>query len=763
MAAVMRRALQQARAEAAAQPPAEAADTSVSSSESHNLGSRGSQEAPEAATTGRKGLATVLQKPAQKMQEEAAAAAPAQSSMSLQSAADATGDTAQEVTGEQQHALLSAGEGLVDDGVSPNRVQLSELGHSSGSSSRSWASLSGALGPGSQLSARLDSSLGDRLVSMLKSAQDVLSPSRQGSYIPVDAGSSTEPHKAEGPSEQQPSGQKKQALPRDASLGQRLGSLLSKALSLPRQSSYTPLAVEADAEAADSSHLPPALTQPSELSLTGKLRSTKFTGQSSHVTDAASDLHQTMPHELSLRSRESSSSLFREPSYSFLSQDSDLRTPPSDPWGVPPSQLGPSPPSPSRRPLPRDASYLPEWVNQSTGRPTTPEGDEPSSALGSSLIRDASVEEYAMPVWVDWPSTDAEVEQAADHQTAADDLGAPARLMMAPPHARGGHQETPASLPRVKHPLRVAPNPLSLSLVHTPPLSPTLDPRPQNPLPTPKGQRLFDFWREKADSSPVSAADQPRSSEQVRCPTELLGEQATARQASASHAPIDTGLSSQHAAVQTPIGTSPSSQHIALQALTSMSSPNQGVPLQAPIGTSPSSQHAALQAPPSPSQDVALQGPFNITSSSKDPTLSIGLTRQADPSPLAVHQPPFNTASASHPMPALSAPLLGPKQSAAALNSLWPASPNAASMLANAAQRELLAELTATSHLVQQQSARQAELLEGLQHALSHISQHRLLLQNPSAAAQDAISADAEIALHGHGERGLQRKPLRPV
>ena len=46
---------------------------------------------------------------------------------------------------------------------------------------------------------------------------------------------------------------------------------------------------------------------------------------------------------------------------------------------------------------------------------------------------------------------------------------------------------------------------------------------------------------------------------------------------------------------------------------------------------------------------------------------------------------------------------------------------------------EVTAELAATSRLVQQQSARQAELLEGLEHALSQISQHCLVIQNPTA------------------------------
>ena len=53
---------------------------------------------------------------------------------------------------------------------------------------------------------------------------------------------------------------------------------------------------------------------------------------------------------------------------------------------------------------------------------------------------------------------------------------------------------------------------------------------------------------------------------------------------------------------------------------------------------------------------------------------------------------------------------------------------------------EVTAELAATSRLVQQQSARQAELLEGLEHALSQISQHCLLIQNPTAQVEPSVA-----------------------
>lgn len=46
----------------------------------------------------------------------------------------------------------------------------------------------------------------------------------------------------------------------------------------------------------------------------------------------------------------------------------------------------------------------------------------------------------------------------------------------------------------------------------------------------------------------------------------------------------------------------------------------------------------------------------------------------------------------------------------------------------------LVAELEAASRLVHHQSLQQAQLLEGLEHALSELSEHRLLIQNPPAA-----------------------------
>ena len=322
----MRRAVQQARAEGAAQQLSEAAAGT----------SKGSQAAPKAAPTGTNTLPAVLRKAAQKVQDEGAAASAAagQSPTAVQPASDAIGDATAEATAmqpaakpgvearaEQQRALLPAGKGLTttaDGDLSPDQVQLSQLGLSSSSTSNSQASVSGGLGSEQQLSSSHGSGLGDRLVSILKSIQDAISPSRQASYLPVDdTDMPSDSDRAEGPSgqQQQPSaGQNEPArLPRGASMGQRWGSLLTQGLSLPRQLSNTPLVEEADDEA-DSSQLTSALVQPNGLSLSLTHSSTRLTRQLSHVTDADTG-HPSLPHEL--RTRGSSLSLSREPSCSF--------------------------------------------------------------------------------------------------------------------------------------------------------------------------------------------------------------------------------------------------------------------------------------------------------------------------------------------------------------------------------------------------------------------------------------------------------------
>ena len=207
LANLMRRAVQQAKTEAAAQA-ASGGDQALSYTDKEQSHSQTAQDL--SAATAKKALSAVLRKAARKMQEEDAEAAAA-----MQAHQEALPDLAADQLRQQQEVVDS------------DQLQLEGLiRQQSGSSSES----------GSANPLGKTQSLGDRLGSMLKNA---FSPSRQSSYVPLEADSSPEAQEADKPSEQEPSGSGRRALPRDASLGQRLGSILTGGLSIPRQSSYT--------------------------------------------------------------------------------------------------------------------------------------------------------------------------------------------------------------------------------------------------------------------------------------------------------------------------------------------------------------------------------------------------------------------------------------------------------------------------------------------------------------------------------------------
>ena len=72
----------------------------------------------------------------------------------------------------------------------------------------------------------------------------------------------------------------------------------------------------------------------------------------------------------------------------------------------------------------------------------------------------------------------------------------------------------------------------------------------------------------------------------------------------------------------------------------------------------------------------------------------------------------------------------------------------------------LVAELEATSRLVHQQSLQQAELLSGLERALSQLSEHRLLVQNPQATpGQSYRQTDASAASRQQDVLSSSQKP----
>ena len=264
-----------------------------------------------------------------------------------------------------------------------------------------------------------------------------------------------------------------------------------------------------------------------------------------------------------------------------------------------------------RRALPRDASYLPEWLNQTFGTSPGRHGrNETDLASGTEeLLQEPADDDIDLPQWVDW-------------STIQPDKEAP--------------------------PVKWRPAPLTLP-TDEPSVSPLMsDSKPVAELtvPTPKGQRLFEFWRQRsAAARSTSAVDQAMY--------------------------LPPPLTSKREEVSVPPQTA--------QRTSASSDSGQGA------DTNLRQLHALIQSDNEP---------------------SAGNARQSE----IIKKP------------------LQPRASTA----------------------ELAAELAATSQLVHQQSLQQAELLQGLEHALSELSQHRLLIQNPTAqpeASQETAPEGIMLAL----------------
>lgn len=691
MAALMRRAVQQAKAESAAQ--LSATETPTDKPQTQRPGLKGSQGLEKAAANGKRTLAVMLQKAAQKMQEEDAVAA-SQTTLALQTAAEASLDGAADISqsAEDTHASSS------DSALDSDQVQLSSLALTSSSPSNLelTSSPDAAPLPGRQLS------LGDRLVSMLKSAQNAMSPSRQASYVPMDADSppeaspeaSQEADMADVAAGEKQIGRSRGALPREGSLGQRLGSVFSGSLLLPRQTSYMPVEEEADAGGDESSRQQPLQVLPTDVSLRERYG---FASSFRHMpeSEAKKGAQQIMHDELSVSG---------EPSHKMSTLDLTLGVRSSGLGSDPTDESAPLSPS-RRRALPRDASYLPEWVHGTLGRSSMAKGNghsRPRLQLGNSFssVGAASDEADTIPQWVDWPSSDQEIEPAEGQllRVEEEDLDPPVPLLMAPPRVRGanhGSLKEPLAQPSLEPPLTFPQN----LLVPTPLTNPSVALRtPQIPIATPKGQRLFDFWHEKADSVP-SPVGQPSPS------------QAATLESHSSTDPL--ALHSERLAA---------SQASANQAAAERLSPSEAAAHHAPFSTASSRQTAASQVPYSPTSAA------QVSASQSPSATAAGL-------PSA---PTFSKAEAAQ------AALQNQPQLTGRLT------PHA--LHASTAQADLVAELEATSQLVQQQSLRQAELLEGLEQALLQLSEHRLLIQNPVAAPQDSLSEENGA---GHGELAL--------
>ena len=261
-----------------------------------------------------------------------------------------------------------------------------------------------------------------------------------------------------------------------------------------------------------------------------------------------------------------------------------------------------------RRALPRDASYLPEWLNQTLSSSSEqPSQDElAADSEAEKLLSKPADEDIKLPQWVDWSAMQPQEDKKA--------------------------------------PLKPRPGLLILPGEESSSVTPSVpDAAPSAPVtvPTPKGQRLFEFWQQKA-----VAASETKSTADARMLQPSL--------------PL---LRPRH---------SPGSASV------------------------PLTRHTLAKAQPSATEPAA---------STHMPELQL------------------STASGSHDVHS-------------AQNRRWQA-PRPSVTAA-----ELAAELAATSQLVQQQSLQQAELMQGLEHALSELSQQRLLIQNPIAQPEASASPD---------------------
>ena len=322
MASLMRRAVQQAKAEAAAAEVQAIQAEGQDATANVQLGS--TEAVPKPASGDKRALASVLKKAAQRMQQQEAAKESEKAPPAFSSPA-----TSQQRLSSQQGSMLC------DDGFL--EAEHLQAGTTEGATSPDEAQLSATRSRASSFN----------------STEDLLP------VLPPE---------------------------RNHSLGQRLGAMLRGALSLPRQSSYVPVAVNDD--------------------------------------DADGSAAATAT-----------------------------------------SQLSPV----RRRALPRDASYLPEWLNRTLS--SSSGGVQHDAGLDTQHLLPEQVEDASeLPQWVDWSTMQLEKDAA---------------------------------------PVNWRPAPLALPADGTPSTQSVQDSEPstaQNP-PTPTGQRLFEFWQQKSAAAAIGPLD----------------------------------------------------------------------------------------------------------------------------------------------------------------------------------------------------------------------------------------------------------------
>jgi len=317
---------------------------------------------------------------------------------------------------------------------------------------------------------------------------------------------------------------------------------------------------------------------------------------------------------------------------------------------------------------------------------------------------------------VNWPSLVPSSQTRAPQQAEIDpedDVNPTVPILMPPPQFRKGkQQETPkaeAALPK-----SLTPSPPSQLRMHMPSEA-ELDAKPAHPVATPKGQRLFDFWHEKVDHQTSASANTSTPPPSLAVASEANAELQSSSTHSADFPSLGQARSVLHVS-QTPDALNmPSSAQLAQHIQSA--GPASGTRLQLEMqaaslhlgsaGTAPHQQALTQSEPAQPLRTELHSGLGQVQPSTAAAAAAAG--RQ--------HQAPADAGWCEE-------------------HGATPAA--------------LVAELEAASRLVHHQSLQQAQLLEGLEHALSELSEHRLLIQNPQAAVGTSQQggADGTFQLH---------------
>ena len=306
---------------------------------------------------------------------------------------------------------------------------------------------------------------------------------------------------------------------------------------------------------------------------------------------------------------------------------------------------------------------------------------------------------------MNWPSLRPGSQSWDPQQAEADpedDVNPTVPILMPPPQLRKGqHQENQkaeAALPKA-----LTPSPPSQLLTHMP-SGAELDTEPAPPVATPKGQRLFDFWHQRLDH-------------QTSASTNLLPTSHSLAQAS------ELQSSSVQSAGSPSLGQARSVLH------PSHASDDQYMPSSAQLA-----QHIQSAGPTSGQRLQLEMQAASLPLGSAEPAPHQQALTQSEPAqPLCIEL----HSDLGHVQPSTAAAAAAVRQHPAPADEGWCEEHGAT-------PAALVAELEAASRLVHHQSLQQAQLLEGLEHALSELSEHRLLIQNPQAAVGTSQQAGSD-------------------